>query len=113
VTFLQPRVTRHSEGPERIRGCRRAAGGHQRGRAGGLTHSRRQSRLYVSDANTEVIRRYNLLHKGGGQGGADIARPAEFLVDRSGVVRWVNFTEDIRVRAKADEMLAASKAITQ
>lgn len=67
----------------------------------------------LSDSNAEVIRRYNLLHKGGGPEGADIARPAEFLVDRSGVVRWVNFTEDIRVRARADEMLAASKGITQ
>jgi len=62
----------------------------------------------LSDSNAEVIRRYHLLHKGGGQEGRDIARPAEFLVDSSGVVRWVNFTEDIRLRAKADEMLAAA-----
>jgi len=67
----------------------------------------------LSDANAEVIRRYNLLHKGGGPEGTDIARPAEFLVDKSGVVRWVNFTEDIRVRAKADEMLAASRNIAR
>jgi peroxiredoxin len=60
-----------------------------------------------------VIRRYHLLHKGAGENGADTARPAEFLVDRSGTVRWVNFTEDLRVRAKADEMLAASRAITR
>ena len=38
--------------------------------------------------------------------GSDIARPAEFLVDTSGTVRWTNFTEDFRIRAKADEMLA-------
>lgn len=67
----------------------------------------------LSDPDTEVIRRYNLLHKGGGPEGANIARPAELLVDRSGVVRWVNFTEDIRIRAKADEMLAASKSISR
>ena len=67
----------------------------------------------LSDPSAEVIRRYNLLHKGAGENGTDIARPAEFLVDRSGVVRWVNFTEDVRVRAKADEMLAASRAIAQ
>jgi peroxiredoxin len=67
----------------------------------------------LSDPSAEVIRRYNLLHKGAGETGSDIARPAEFLVDRSGTVRWVNFTEDVRVRAKADEMLAASRAITQ
>ena len=63
----------------------------------------------LSDPNTEAIRRYHLLHKGGGPEGSDIARPAEFLVDSSGVVRWVNFTEDIRVRARAEEMLAAAR----
>ena len=29
----------------------------------------------------------------------------------SGVVRWANFTEDIRVRAKAEEMLAVAKSL--
>lgn len=63
----------------------------------------------LSDPQAETIRRYHLLHKGGGLEGSDIARPAEFLVDSSGTVRWTNFTEDIRVRAKADEMLAAAR----
>lgn len=66
---------------------------------------------FLSDPNTEVIRRYSLLHRGGGPDKTNIARPAEFLVDRDGVVRWTNFTEDIRVRARADEMLAAAQAI--
>jgi peroxiredoxin len=65
----------------------------------------------LSDPQAETIRRYNLLHKGGGPEGSDIARPAEFLVDSSGTVRWANFTEDIRIRAKADEMLAAAKEL--
>jgi peroxiredoxin len=65
----------------------------------------------LSDPNAEVIRRYHLLHAGGGPDGHDIARPAEFLVDSSGMVRWVNFTEDVRVRARADEMLAAAKGL--
>lgn len=65
----------------------------------------------LSDPTTETIRRYNLLHKGGGPEGSDIARPAEFLVDTSGTVRWTNFTEDIRIRAKADEMLAAARGV--
>jgi len=47
----------------------------------------------------------------GGPNGTDISRPAEFLVDTTGTVRWVNFTEDIRVRAKAEAMLAAANAI--
>lgn len=65
----------------------------------------------LSDPQTETIRRYNLLHKGGGPEGSDIARPAEFLVDSSGTVRWTNFTEDVRIRAKADEMLAAARGV--
>lgn len=65
----------------------------------------------LSDPNMDVIRRYDLVHPGGGPGGHDISRPAEFLVDSSGTVRWENFTEDIRVRARADEMLAAARAI--
>jgi peroxiredoxin len=65
----------------------------------------------LSDPHAETIRRYNLLHKGAGPEGSDIARPAEFLVDSSGMVRWENFTEDIRVRARADEMLAEARKL--
>jgi len=66
---------------------------------------------FLSDPKAEVIRRYDLLHVAGGPSKTDISRPAEFLVDSSGIVRWVNFTEDVRVRAKADEMIAAAKAL--
>jgi peroxiredoxin len=65
----------------------------------------------LSDPDTAVIRRYHLLHAGGGPNEHDIARPAEFLVDSSKIVRWSNFTEDVRVRARADEMLAAAKQL--
>ena len=65
----------------------------------------------LSDPGATTIRRYNLLHLKGGPDGHDISRPAEFLVDRTGTVRWTNFTEDIRVRARASEMLAAAHAI--
>jgi peroxiredoxin len=65
----------------------------------------------LSDPDAAVIHRYNLLHLKGGPEGHDISRPAEFLVDSSGTVRWTNFTEDIRVRARAQEMLAAAAAV--
>jgi peroxiredoxin len=65
----------------------------------------------MSDPHVEVIRRYHLLHPAAGPDGQDIGRPAEFLVDSSRVVRWVNFTEDVRVRARADDMLAAARAL--
>ena len=64
---------------------------------------------FLSDPKAEVIRRYDLLHKGAGVDGKDIARPGEFLVDSSGVVRWINLTEDIRVRATPEEMLKAAE----
>jgi peroxiredoxin len=67
----------------------------------------------LSDPKAETIRRYDLLHTEGGPGHTDISRPAEFLVDSSGTVRWVNFTEDIRVRAKADQMLAVAKGLPE
>ena len=66
---------------------------------------------FLSDPNAEVIRRYDLLHVGGGPNGSNISRPAEFLVDSTGTVRWEKFTEDLRLRARAEEMLAATNAI--
>lgn len=65
----------------------------------------------LSDPDTAVIRRYHVLHTGGGPDGHDIARPAELLVDSSKTVRWTNFAEDIRVRARADDMLAAARQL--
>lgn len=65
----------------------------------------------LSDPQLDAIRRYRLEHAGGSREGRNIARPAEFLVDCSGTIRWVNFTEDIRVRARADEMLTAARSI--
>ena len=64
----------------------------------------------LSDENTQVARRYDLLHAGGGSGGADIARPAEFLIDPTGTVRWVNLTGSVTVRARPDQVLAALDA---
>lgn len=61
----------------------------------------------LSDPRAETIRRYGVLHAKGGEGGADIARPAEFLVDADGTIRWVNLTDDIRVRARPEAVLAA------
>ena len=65
----------------------------------------------LSDPKLETARAYDLVHHGGGPAGKDISRPAELLVDSSRTVRWENFTEDVRVRARAEEMLAAAKAI--
>jgi hypothetical protein len=52
-----------------------------------------------------------LLHQGAGENGRDIARPAEFLVDRTGTVRWVNLTENYFVRARPETILEQAKLL--
>jgi len=62
---------------------------------------------FLSDPDAAVIRQYGLLHPKGGPDDHDISRPAEFLVDPSGTIRWVNLTDDIRVRARPEAVLEA------
>ena len=57
-----------------------------------------------------MIRRYDVLHPGGGPGEVEIARPAEFVIDPNGSVRWVNLTESILVRARPEQVLSAIAA---
>ena len=66
----------------------------------------------LSDPNAKVIRRYDVLHPGAGPKGADIARPAEFLLDSNGIVRWVNLTGNIAVRARPEQVLEALNQLT-
>jgi len=63
----------------------------------------------LSDPDTRAIRAYDLLHPAGRGEGHDIARPAEFLIDKAGVVRWRNLTGDIRVRARQEELVEAAR----
>lgn len=66
---------------------------------------------FLSDPQAVMIRRYDLVHEDAGINGQDIARPAEFLMDSSGVVRWVNLTENYWVRARPEQILEAAKAL--
>ena len=66
---------------------------------------------FLSDPKADVIRRYDLLHAGAGIDGQDIARPAEFLVDSSGTVRWVNLRENYWVRARPDQIIEVAKTL--
>lgn len=66
---------------------------------------------FLSDPSAEAIRRFDLLHAGQGEGGHDIARPAEFLLDSTGTVRWVHLTENYFVRARPEEVLEVSKLL--
>ncbi len=65
----------------------------------------------LSDPNLDAIKKYDLVHKGAGVGGHDVSRPAEFLVDSKGIVRWVNLTGDLRVRARPEQIIDAAKGL--
>ena len=65
----------------------------------------------LSDHNADVIRRYDLAHKGAGIHGEDIARPAEFLVDSTMTTVWINLTENYWIRARPEQVLEVSKLL--
>jgi peroxiredoxin len=66
---------------------------------------------FLSDPDLEAIRRYDLVHKGQGIKGHDISRPAEFLIDSTGTVRWRMLTENIWVRARPEQILEVARAL--
>jgi peroxiredoxin len=66
---------------------------------------------FLSDRNAEVIRRYDLVHAKAGINGEDIARPAEFLIDKTGTVKWINLTENYWVRARPEQVLEVAKTL--
>jgi peroxiredoxin len=59
---------------------------------------------FLSDPSLEVIRRYDVAN------GAE-ARPAEFLLDSTGIVRWRNLTNNMFVRARPAQMLEAIRTM--
>lgn len=58
----------------------------------------------LSDRQAGVIRRYDLLVRGGGEDSRDIAGTAEFLLDSSGIVRWRRLSE-----TNAEQLVEAAK----
>ena len=67
--------------------------------------------LFLSDDKTQVIHQWDLVHPHAGIDGADVARPAEFLLDSNGKIRWVKLTDDYLVRARPEEALQTSDAM--
>ena len=66
---------------------------------------------FLSDSKLETIGRYDLIHAEELASGKDIARPAEFLIDPSGTVRWRMVTENFYVIARPEQVLEAAKAL--
>jgi peroxiredoxin len=59
---------------------------------------------FLSDSSLAVIRRYDVAD-------GDTARPAEFLLDPGGIVRWRNLTTSMFVRARPGQMLQAIRTL--
>jgi peroxiredoxin len=63
----------------------------------------------LSDPTLTAIDAYGLRHDQPGQ--PPIARPASFLIDAGGVIRWRDVTDNFRLRPKPDTILAAIDAL--
>jgi peroxiredoxin len=66
---------------------------------------------FLSDQNAALTRQMDLLHAGAGVDGQDISRPAEFLIDSAGVIRWENLTDSIRIRMRPEQALEQAKKL--
>ena len=64
----------------------------------------------LADTERRVIDTYDLRHDDGGPDGS-VARPATFVIDRDGIVRWRNLTDNYRLRPSPDDVLAAVVAL--
>jgi peroxiredoxin len=60
--------------------------------------------MFLSDPSLAAIRRYDVAN-------GEEARPAEFLLDSTGIVRWRNLTNNMFVRARPEEMLEAIRTL--
>ena len=58
----------------------------------------------LADVDRRVISAYDLRHAAGPSG--DIAHSATFVIDKDGVVRWRNLTQNYRIRPRPEEVVA-------
>ena len=72
-----------------------------------LCQQRGYTFTFLSDPRGETIRAYGVTHEHGGEGGRDIARPAEFLVDPSGTIRWRNLAGTLLARLRPQTVLGS------
>jgi peroxiredoxin len=60
----------------------------------------------LSDENMETIHRYDVFDPE-----QNVARPAEFLLDATGTVRWRLLTGGYYVRARPEQVLEAARSL--
>jgi peroxiredoxin len=66
---------------------------------------------FLADRDLAVTRRLGLVHAGGGPGGKDVPRPATVVIDREGIVRWTQFSDNVQTRPDPADVLRAVRAL--
>jgi len=66
---------------------------------------------FLTDRDLEVTRRYGLLHAHGGNKGQDVARPTTVVLDRRGIVRWLQLADSIQVRPDPADVARAVRQL--
>ena len=79
--------------------------------AGRMQHKMKLGITVVADEKLAVVDLYGVRHANGIAATRGyfrpLAVPTAILVDASGIVRWVDQTDDVRIRSDADRVLAA------
>ena len=78
-----------------------------------LADGLRLSYRFVADPDLTVTRRYGLIHRRGGAGGADVPRPATVVLDRHGVVRWLSLSDNYQVRPDPQDVVRAVREVSR
>ena len=71
-----------------------------------LAHDQGYTFTLLSDPDLTVSRQYDVVDPI-----EQAARPAEFLIDPAGVVRWRHLAESIYIRARPEDVLRAAAAL--
>jgi peroxiredoxin len=66
---------------------------------------------FLTDRDLAVTRRYGLLHARGGNRGQDVPRPTTVVLDRHGVVRWLQLADTIQVRPDPTDVARAVRQL--
>lgn len=67
----------------------------------------------LSDPELVAIDAYDLRHSEGGGPTGTIARSATFVIDKDGIVRWRDLTDNYRLRPPPEEVVAAVAALLE
>ncbi len=62
---------------------------------------------FLCDEQGTLLDALDIRHRGGREGGADIAFPTAILVDAGGIVRWTYQSDTYRQRARLDDVFRA------